>query len=177
MVTSDQTGADPVEADEAPAAESIELRREAYTMALYVAVCLHAALLVADDTTTHAQVDVIAVVWGTTLGLALAHFFAFRLSARLVGSGEVTTHDAKIGSAQLVGAAVVALLCTVPIVLLQPSNELGAVRLVLAAFIALVAYAIAIDSASTRWRAAAYAVVILLVALVIAITKNWLSGH
>ena len=51
-------------------------------MALYVAICLLAALsVVAEDELEHRGVA-INVIWGTTLGLALAHWFAFRLSAR-----------------------------------------------------------------------------------------------
>src|SRR3712207_7841341 len=38
---------------------------------------------------------------GVTLGLALAHWFAFRVSARLVGAGKIRRHDVASASAQL----------------------------------------------------------------------------
>jgi hypothetical protein len=66
-----------VEADE-EAEEALELRKEALTMALYVTICLLAALSVVAEHGEGAQADTFKIVWGTTLGLALAHWFAFR---------------------------------------------------------------------------------------------------
>src|SRR4051794_32664425 len=85
-----------------------EFRKEAYTMALYVAICLLAALVAAPH--SGAEAHVIEIVWGITVGLAAAHWFAFRLSARLVGAGKVGSQDAASAAAQLVGAVAVALL-------------------------------------------------------------------
>jgi hypothetical protein len=87
--------------------EVMELRKEALTMALYVAICLLAALIAVPD---DAHVHVTGIVWGVSLGLALAHWFAFRVSARWVGEGNVRPGDVKSGGAQLAGAAGVALL-------------------------------------------------------------------
>src|SRR3954449_3567473 len=59
------------------------LRHEALTMALYVSICLLAALASLKDTAlTHGLV--FELVWGTTLGLAAAHLFAFLLAGRLI---------------------------------------------------------------------------------------------
>ncbi|HLT95304.1 MAG TPA: hypothetical protein VK070_00810, partial [Acidimicrobiia bacterium] len=63
---------------------ALEWRREAFTMAFYVAVCLIAALAVVGD---EASVPILGIIWGSTVGLALAHLFAFRLAARVVGGG------------------------------------------------------------------------------------------
>jgi len=49
-----------------------ELRREAFTMALYVAICLLAALSAVTDHTAESERNVFKLVWGTTVGLALA---------------------------------------------------------------------------------------------------------
>jgi hypothetical protein len=147
---------------DAPAAESsgrheqvVELRKEACTMALYVAVCLLAAFAALPETGAHARA--IGIIWGVTLGLAIAHWFAFRVSARLVGAGSVRPHDVKSGGAQLLGAAGVALLASVPVVLFPESVELELVELLLAAFIALVGFAVARGGGATRARALAYA--------------------
>src|SRR5512135_2757479 len=86
--------------------EVVELRKEAYTMALYVAICLLAALVALPKTGAHAHA--IGIVWGVTIGLAVAHWFAFRVSARMVGAGSVRPHDVKLAGAQLGGAAAVA---------------------------------------------------------------------
>jgi hypothetical protein len=58
----------------------VELRKEAYTLALYVAICLLAAFAALPETGAHAHV--IGLIWGVTVGLALAHWFAFGVSAR-----------------------------------------------------------------------------------------------
>jgi hypothetical protein len=115
---------------DAPAAESsgrhdqvVELREEASTMALYVAICLLAAFAALPETGAHAHT--IGIIWGVTVGLALVHWFAFRVSARLVGVGRVRPHDVESAGAQLAGAAGVALLASLPVVLF-PRARAGA---------------------------------------------------
>ena len=51
-------------------------------MALYVAICPLAAFAPLPETDVHAHV--MAIIWGVTIGLAVAHWFAFRVSARMV---------------------------------------------------------------------------------------------
>ncbi|MGH8870512.1 MAG: hypothetical protein ACRDWS_00840 [Acidimicrobiia bacterium] len=76
-----------------PADEGIlERRQEVYTMAFYVSICLLAALAAVGDTT---QVEVVKIVGGTTVGLALVHWFAFRVSARPVGKGSRSTQPTR----------------------------------------------------------------------------------
>ena len=103
--------------------DDVELRKEAYTMALYVAICLLAALSAVSEHAASDQLDALKIVWGTTVGLAVAHWFAFRVSARLVASGTIRRHDAEAVGAQLAGAAAVALLATIPVLFLPRSVE------------------------------------------------------
>jgi hypothetical protein len=56
----------------------------------------------------------------------------------MVGAGRVRPHDVESAGAQLAGAAGVALLASVPVLLFPTSVELELVELLLAAFIALV---------------------------------------
>ena len=49
----------------------VELRKEASTMALYVAICLLAAFAAVPESGVHAQA--IGIIWGVTVGLAVAH--------------------------------------------------------------------------------------------------------
>ena len=145
-------------------------------MALYVAICLLAALIaVPDDAVSH--VDTFKIVWGTTVGLAAAHWFAFRVSARLVASGGIRRHDAEAAGAQIAGAAAVAVLATVPIVVFSRSVELEVVRYVLAIFIAVVGYAVARAGGAAVVRSIAYAAAVLVIAALVAIAKNLLAGH
>ena len=85
------------------------------------------------------------------------HWFAFRVSARLVASGRLRPHDVELAGPQLVGAVGVALLATVPVVLLPESAELEGVALSLATFIALVGYAVPRGGGAARARALLYA--------------------
>jgi hypothetical protein len=154
---------------------ALELRREASTMALYVAICLLAALTALPESAAHAKVT--PLIWGVTVGLAVAHWFAFRVSARLVASGRLSSRDVSLAGAQLVGAVGVALLASAPVVLLPVAAELEGVALLLAAFIALVGYAVARGGGATRARALLYAVSVLVIAVLIAELKNRLAGH
>ncbi len=155
--------------------EAVELRKEAYTMALYVAICLLAALLAVPEDAAHTRVT--GIIWGVTVGLAAAHWFAFRMSARLVGAGTIRSPDVRLASAQLLGAAVVAVLASVPVFLLPQSMELGVTTVCLAAFIALAGFAVARAGGATRARASVYALSVLVVGLAIAELKNVLAGH
>ena len=62
-------------------------------MALYVAICLLGVLTAVAERADAGHVSVFTLVWGTTVGLALAHWFAFRLSARLVAGGTGTVRS------------------------------------------------------------------------------------
>lgn len=146
-------------------------------MALYVAVCLLAALSAIAEPADASHVSVLKIVWGTTIGLALAHWFAFRVSARLVAAGTIRRADAESAVAQLVGALVVAVLATVPVLVLPATSELDVVRILLAGFVTAVGFAVARGSGAGRGRSALYAAGLLVVATTIAVLKNVLSGH
>jgi len=154
----------------------VELVREGGTMALYVAICLLAGLTVASDQHVE-ELNVLAVVWGTTLGLAIAHWFAFRMSSRLAAGGQVRPRDVAVSAAQLGGAVAVAALATIPVLLFSDSNELEAVRLTMAGFIGVVGFAVARSSGASRLRAGLYALGMVIVALAIALVKNALISH
>jgi len=146
-------------------------------MALYVAVCLLAALTAAAESVDHGHIRVLGLVWGTTVGLTLAHIFAFRLSARLVAAGRIEAHDARAVGAQLLGAATVAVLATIPVIGLPATSELDAVRWFLALWIGLFGYLVAAQSGASRTRSIVYGTITLLIAITIAVLKNVLSGH
>jgi predicted membrane protein len=164
---------------DAPAevSESVELRKEAWVMALYVAVCLLAALSAVAEKASDGHVRAIAIVWGTTVGLALAHAFAFRVSARIVAQGRVRRHDADAIVAQLIGATGVAVLATIPILLWPATAEFDVVRWTLALFISFVGFEVARSSGAGRGRSLAYGATLLVAAVTIAVLKNILSGH
>ena len=153
------------------------LRREGATMALYVAICLLAALsLLRHDQVDHRS-TVLEVVWGTTLGLALAHWFAFQMSARLVAGGTLRRTDGAVALAQLIGAAAVAVLASVPLIVFDGSASLAAASFAVAGFIGVIGFTVARSGGSTKVRATVFGSITLLVAAVIAVVKNVLMGH
>jgi hypothetical protein len=140
-----------------------------------VAICLLAAMTALPEGGVHANAA--GLIWGVTIGLAVAHWFAFRVSARLVGAGSVRTHDVQAAGAQIAGAAGVALLASAAVFLFPESAELLIAELTLAAFIAAVGYAVARGAGAARGRALIYAVAVLVVAVAITAVKNVLAGH
>ena len=165
-----------IESADTRASELAEFRREGFTMAFYVAICLIAALTVAGGDPDH-TVDVIGIVWGTAIGLALAHWFAFRLSTKLVAGNRFDRTDAQLAGAQLLGAASVAVIATIPILLAPPESELESARLALALTIGLAGFAVARTDGAPVLRSILYGGVILVMALAIALIKNTLAGH
>ena len=163
--------------DAEPTTLEDEIRKERSTMSLYVSIVLLAALMAVPDSGGHGHAEVLGIVWGSTIGLTLAHLFAFRVSARLVSEGRIPSRDARIAGAQLVGSVVVAILVTIPVAALPRSAELDVARVVLAVYVALVGYRVASTSGGTRSRSLAYAAIVLVGALGIAVVKNVLGGH
>ena len=79
--------------------------------------------------------------------------------------------------AQLLGAAAVALLATVPVIIFPASAELDVVEFVLAFFIAFVGYAVSRGSGATRVRSLVYGATLLIVAGFVVLVKIALTGH
>jgi hypothetical protein len=168
---------DPIEGDAVASSHAgVALRREAFEMALYVAICVLAALTaVSDDDTS--ELRVLEIVWGTTIGLWLAHWFAFSVSSRLVTEGRLRRQQTEIALAQLSGAVAVGIAATAPILLLPKSIELQVVRFVLAFFIGVVGYEVARSSGADGRRSLVYALAVFVVANIVVVIKNFLLGH
>ena len=146
-------------------------------MALYVAVCLLAALIALGEDADHGHVRAFGLVWGTTVGLALAHAFAFRISARLTASGRFSAEDGHIVLAQLAGATFVAAIATLPLLVFDSTTEFDVVRTVLGVFIGALGFEVGRLSGAGRVRSVVFGGLVLLLAVAIAVTKNILSGH
>ncbi len=145
-------------------------------MALYVAICLLAALATLDGVPV-VRGNVFVLVWGTTLGLALAHLFAFRIAGRVIEQGQWSTEIRAASAAQLAGAAAVAVLVSVVIVVVPTDVELDAARYTLSGLIGAVGYGVARNASRSRLRAALFALGVVAVATAVAVLKNRLIGH
>ena len=119
----------------------------------------------------------IALIWGTAIGLAIAHWFAFRVTARAFGGGTVSDTDVRIGLAQLVAAMIVAGLCTVPVIVFDTTSEVTAATIVLALLLGLSGFLVAKSAGRSVLRSLILGGIVMLVGLAIALLKNFLVGH
>lgn len=151
-------------------------------MALYVAIVVEAALLtlwINQDPGERADVHgvhLIALIWGTTIGLALAHVFAFRLAGRAFVHEGPNSHG-RVAGAQLAGAAAVAALCSIPGVFASDANDLPFSLYVPEIIIGAAGYLTARTSGSSKVWAMAIGIGAAALGLLIAVAKNLLAGH
>jgi len=164
--------------------EHRQLWQEATSMTLYVSVVLLAtlaALPAGHDTgePIHGPVglELVAILWGTTIGLALAHYFAFRVAARGFGRGRLSREDAKEATAEVAAAALVAALASLPVLLFSPGTEQWVVLFVLALIIGVVSYLLERATGRTRLSSVVFGALTLIVGLIVASVKYFLSGH
>ncbi len=166
------------------AAERRRVWRDATAMMLYVSIVLLAelaALPAGDDDggTVHGPVgwELVAILWGTSIGLAVAHWFAFVLATQGLSRGPLRGWDRVEALSELAGVAVVAAVASVPVLLLREDTEQEVVRLVLALMIGAVAYVVERASGRTRAASVLFGLVALAIALALATVKHLLSGH
>jgi hypothetical protein len=152
------------------------LRKEGWTMALYVAICLIAALTALANATAIPG-HIMGLVWGTTVGLAVAHVFAFRIAGRLVHDGVLPRADRIVSVVQLVGAAAVAVIVSVPVLLPPTINEITWAPYTCAAIIGVVGYLVARGTERGRARSVLFGLAVLVAAFAIAGLKHTLAGH
>jgi hypothetical protein len=162
-------------------ARRAELVRETSVMVLYLSVVLLATLAVLPSGYNDVDGDdgppVIAIVWGTTVGLALAHWFAFRLATTALGAGAPSRHDVSLGIAQVLGAAVVAAMTTVAVVLVPARSDVVVAAFVPAGFIGASGYGVARAAGRSTWRSVVAGAVALMLGVAVAGVKAWLGGH
>jgi hypothetical protein len=152
------------------------LRKEAWTMALYVAICLIAALAALENVSAIPG-HILGLVWGTTFGLALAHVFAFRIAGRLVHDGELPRSDRIVSVVQLAGAAAVAVVVSIPVLLAPTASEVVWAHYTCAVIIGAAGYLVARGAEHGRIRAVLFGIGVLAVAIAIALLKQALVGH
>jgi hypothetical protein len=148
--------------------------RESLTMGLYITISLLAVL----SAQPHGDPGraVLTVVWGTTLGLTLAHWLAFQLTARLFAGRRLPSHDRMTMVGQAVAALGVAGLASLPL-LLHANAGPALSRGILAGLIGLFAFGAGRHHGGSLGRASVYALVVVAIALAVAIGKYLLTGH
>jgi hypothetical protein len=164
--------------------ERSELLREAATMVLYVSVVEIAELAALPEghfghgrVTGPVGAQLLAIVWGTAVGLALAHWFAFRIAAPGFRGDTPSSHDFRIGAVQLGGAIVVAAVSSLPVLLLSDVRAQETVGDVPALIIGVIAYFVARATGKARLPSAFYGVTALALGIVVALVKSALAAH
>ncbi len=164
--------------------EHAEIPREAVTMVLYVSVVEIAELAALPEThLSNAHVtgpigaQLLAIIWGTAVGLAIAHWFAFRLAGRAFRGDRVTGLDTKVGLAQIGAAVFVAAVSSLPVFLFNDVRAQEFTGLVPAMLIGIVGYLIARETGRSRLAASFYGVTALAVGILVASVKSALAAH
>ena len=145
-----------------------ELVREFFTMALYIALSLLAVTLVAPTTGDgwHAAGAMLL----TALGLVLAHLLAFAMSSRLVSGGQPDLAGARLLGVQAVAGAAVALLATLPVLVLPNPLGVQVAGVMLFVIIGVVGFWAARNGGASVMRSLGYvAIVAVLVCAVLAV--------
>ncbi len=161
-----------------------EVFREAVTMVLYVSVVEIAELAALPESHfAHGRVtgavggQLLGILWGTAVGLALAHWFAFQFAAPLFRGERPTRHAAVIGLAQCAGALFVAAVSSLPVLFLSHVRAQETTGDVPAVVIGVVAYVIARIGGRTRTVSCLYGVVALALGVLVALVKSILAAH
>ena len=166
---------DDGEPQQAPMTTSDPLvTRESITMGLYITISLLAVLSsTPHDGATNAALP---LVWGTTLGLVMAHWFAFRLTARLFAGEQLSGHDRRTMVGQAFAGVAVAGLASIPLLLHHNAGP-ALTRGMLAGLIGVFAFGTARHHGGSHAHAVVYALAVLAIALAVAAGKYLLTGH
>jgi VIT1/CCC1 family predicted Fe2+/Mn2+ transporter len=153
----------------------IEAEREGVTMGLYLAIVTLAEASALDSSGVGAGATV-AAIWGTAIGLALAHVFAFDLSARIFARGRPHRSTRLSATAQVIAAAAVAALATLPFLVFSRDVAFTISGLLMAALIGFTGFLAARAGGHGHGRALVVAVVTLVLGALVVAVKAGL-GH
>jgi uncharacterized membrane protein len=154
--------------------QRLELRREAGTNALYVSVVLLAELAALPADHLPKGWAMVALIWGSTIGLALAHWFAFSVASSAI-AGHLDRQDLEVGVAGVVGALFVALAASIPELLFVARDAERVVLFVPAAFIGIGGFLVARAADRSVRLSFLWALGFVFVGVTIAVVKVLLS--
>ncbi len=126
--------------------------------------------------TGHHDRFVVALVWGQTVGLALAHWFAFTLAAAGFRRGGPWRHDMIHGGVAVGGACFVALVTTIALLVVGEGNDVVVAAYVSGSIIAIAGYGTARKAGRSVVGSLVFGAIVLVVGLSVATLKAWL-GH
>jgi hypothetical protein len=151
-----------------------DLRREAYSMSIYVSIILLSALSVFDDDHPPERGAVLLLELGTTVGLVLAHGFASWISTTVIGEASEEVDQWELLRVQLGGALAIASLAVLAVLVTPTSIELMAARFTVAATIGALVF-LESRSSNSALRAAVYGLLALVAGVSVAAIKSFLA--
>src|SRR4051794_15878061 len=161
-----------------------EVFREAVTMILYVSVVEIAELAAIPEehfgdgkVTGAVGGQLLAIVWGTAVGLAIAHWFAFRLAAPAFRGDRPTRLDTYAGLASVAGAIFVAAVSSIPVLVFSDVRAQEMTGDVPALLIGIVGYLLARHTGRSRVTALFYGVTALALGVLVAVVKTLVTAH
>ena len=144
-------------------------------MALYACVVLTAEFAGIEE-----RLDVkglIGVIWGTTVGLTLAHIFAFDVAARLFSDGTIGRDTRLAIALQVVAGTATAAVLTLPFLVLNAEAAIDVAGCMIAGFVGMTGYGVARTAGRSFIGALAFGAGTLAVAAIVVSVKVTLSGH
>jgi hypothetical protein len=149
------------------------LRREAVTMGFYACATLFGALAIGDEVAP-ATGELVALVWISTAGLALAHWFAATIAVHLVRDEHLHHSTAEYLGAHLYLPSVAAASTSVVVLVVPDGIQLLSGRLTAAALLALLVHGESRRGGASRARSVRLAVLAFGCAAGIAVLKRLL---
>jgi hypothetical protein len=150
---------------------------EVTTMALYVSIALLAALAAVDEDALSRN-DVLVLIWGTSLGLAVAHYVAFRLASALARGRHLGRGDVVVAGVQFLGAMIVPAAVTIVELLLgDDEDDVDTAEFALSVILGVTGYLVSRGNGSSRRRATLLGLGVLVIGTVTALIKSALTGH
>ena len=148
-------------------------KRDSLELMVYLSIVLIAALIgVEHALEEHAQV---LLVWGTAIGLTLAHLFAFRLATVYERASAVFSDWGPIG-AMLLTSVVVGFVATVPYVVpFDVAAPSTAAVWLLIVMVSVAGYLAALSRGRSLMIRLSYALVTVAAAAIIAVVKSLLT--
>jgi len=152
-------------------------------MALYTGIVVLATLIALPEDVKSGGVGagqhdrfVVALVWGQSVGLALAHWFAFTLAAAGFRRGAPLRGDLIQGAVEVGGACSIALVTTIALLVVGERNDVVVAAYVSGSIIAIAGYGTARKSGRSVVGSLVFGAVVLVIGLSVATLKAWL-GH
>jgi hypothetical protein len=152
-------------------------------MVLYVAVVEIGELAALPESHSAGRVSgpageaLLGIVWGTAIGLALAHWFAFQLAAPAFRGNRPTRVDWLVGASQLAGAAFVAVVSSLPVLLFSSLRARETIGDIPALLVGAVGFLVARRVGWPHLAAVAFGITALTLGVLVALVKTTLSAH